>query len=258
MDLARRVRDVLRVLALAAPLLAAARNVPAQTCTLSIPFQYEFQSSATVSLTAASAGEPCALNVAFNSGSGPTASGFVHYRRAIPTTSVRYGFRVDTSALTNLTLANRAVQLFAASSPVVTTSPFPVAHLLQLELIGNTNPIARFAAAHGGGVPIVTNVPLSLTLNTIRVEINVGSGTAGSVRYWINHAFTDAPDGVIDNGGAGLDNAAWLGVIGAEIGLSSPTSQFRSDYAGSTVVFDQFESNDDVLFWDDFSSGGQQ
>jgi hypothetical protein len=253
----RSIQKILRFLTLIISLIVA-RIATAQNCTLPIPFQYDFQSGASASLSAGSVTEPCTLTVALDSASGATASGFLHYRRASPTTSVRYGFRIDTSALTNLTLANRVVQLFSASSPTIITTPAPISHLLRLELIGSTTPQFRFYAAIGASLPSVTNVSLSQTLNTIRVEINVGSGAAGSVRYWINHAFTDLPDGVIDNSGAGLDNAAWVGVIAAEMGLSSPSPQFRTDYPDDAVVFDQIESSDDVLFWDDFSSGAQQ
>jgi hypothetical protein len=104
---------------------------------------------------------------------------------------------------------------------------------------------------------LTANVPIAQSINTLRFEIHVGAGTNGSVRYWLNHAFSDPPDGVMDNGGAGLDNAAWLGVIGAEIGLSSPSNAFRANHAGSAIVFDQVESSDDLLFWDDFSNGAQ-
>jgi hypothetical protein len=239
--------------------LAAASAVSAQTCDLPVPFQYEFQHNVTASLSAANASDPCALSVALNNGAGPTASGFLHYRRGTPTTFIRYGFRVDTSALTNFSLPNRLVQLFAASSPAVSTSPGPVSNVLQILIVGGSSPTLRFYAASASSVSglLLRQVSLTQTVNTVRFEINVGSGTAGFVRYWINHQFTDPPDGVIDHNGAGLDNAAWIGVIGAELGMSSPSNGFRIDYGGSIILFDQIESSDDVLFYDDFSSGAQ-
>ena len=239
-------------------LLAAASVVSAQNCILPVPFQYEFQNHVTASLSAANATDPCALSVAVNSGAGPTAAGFLHYRRAAPITSVRYGFRVDTSALMNFTTILRNVQLFAASSPVVSAGSPRVSHVLQIRLQGGS-PGLVFTAACGNCVTPFFQAPVALTqtLNTIRFEINVGSGTNGSVRYWLNHTFSDPPDGVIDNGGAGLDNATWVGVISAELGLSSPSNGFRVNHAGSAIVFDQIESSDDVLFYDDFSSGAQ-
>jgi hypothetical protein len=213
----------------------------------------------TAALSAATTSDPCSLSVALNSGAGPVASGFLHYRRATPTTSVRYGFRVDASALTNFAIPNRVVQLFAATSPTV-VSGWP--QLLIIYLIGGSSPSPelRFAVARNNPNPIrEITVPISSLLNEVRVEINVGSGTNGYIRYWINHAFTDPPDGTIDESGAGLDNAAWLGVIGAEVGLSSPSAGFRTDYSGGpALIFDQIESSDDVLFFDDFSSGAQQ
>jgi hypothetical protein len=228
----------------------------AQSCTLPIPFQYEFQNNVAATLAAANAADPCALNAALNSGAGPTAAGFLHYRRARATTTVRYGFRVDFSALTNFTSANHVVHLFSATSPTVLAPG--VSNILDIYLVGGTQPAMRFsAAASGPSGQFVTIQSLAQTVNVVRVEINVGSGTNGLIRYWINHAFSDAPDGIIDNGGAGLDNAGWLGVIGAQIGLSSPSSAFRANHAGSALFFDQIESNDDVLFFDDFSVGAQ-
>jgi hypothetical protein len=236
--------------------LAATSVACAQTCTLPVPFLYEFQTSVTASLSAANAGDPCALSVALNNGAGPTASGFLHYRRAAPLMSVRYGFHFDATALSDIGAAPLAVQLFAASSPTVNNS---MSNILSIYLRGGTQPFLEFIAAAGGNPPEKgAVVELSQLANTLRVEINVGSGTAGTVRYWINHAFTDPPDGVIDNSGAGLDNAAWIGVIGAEIGVSSPSFAFRAGNGGDAVVFDHVESSDDVLFYDDFSSGAQQ
>jgi hypothetical protein len=238
-------------------LLAAASIVSAQNCTLPVPFQYEFQNHVTASLSAANTTDPCALNVAVDSGTSPTAAGFLHYRRATATASVRYGFRLDTGALMNFSTALQNVQLFAASSPIVSAGPPAVSNLLQISLFGgSSNPTLHFNAAYSGGV-LSSNPALAQTVNTVRVEIKVGSGTNGSVRYWLNHNFSDPPDGVIDNNGAGLDNAAWLGVIGAEIGLSTPSNGFRANQAAHALVFDQIESSDDVLFYDDFSSGAQ-
>lgn len=246
---------LLTFVALCVPLHALA-----QSCTLPIPFQYEFQHAVTATLSGATTSDPCSLSVALSVGAGPVASGFLHYRRAKPLTSVRYGFRVDASALTNFAIPNRVVQVFAATSPTV-VSGWP--HLLLVSLSGGSNPgpALNFLAATSGAAPHFVDVSASTSslVNEVRVEINVGSGTNGYVRYWINHAFTDPPDGVIDNRGAGLDNAAWIGVIGAEVGLSSPLIHFRNDYSGGpALVFDQIESSDDVLFFDDFSSGAQQ
>ena len=235
--------------------LAATSVACAQTCTLPVPFVYEFQTNVTASLSSANAGDPCALSVALNNGAGPAASGFLHYRRAAPLTSVRYGFHFDATALSDIGAGPLAVQLFAASSPTVNNS---VSNIVWIILRGGTQPFLHLAVAAGGNPPVTgAVVVLSQLANTLRLEINVGSGTAGTVRYWINHAFTDPPDGVIDNSGAGLDNAAWIGVIGAEIGVSSPSSRFRAGNGGDAIVFDQIDSSDDVLFYDDFSSGAQ-
>jgi len=231
----------------------AATLVSAQDCILPVPFQHSFLNRVTASISAATPADPCTLTVAVDSGGGPTAAGFLHYRRPVPATSVRYGFRIDSSALTDFTLANRGVQLFAASSPLVSGTILPRSHILQVTLRGGANPVLGLRAAQGTDLVAFASVPLAQTLNTLRVEINVGSGASGSVRYWLNHGFAEPPDGVIDNGGAGLDNATTVGVIAAEVGISSPTPAFVANHAGNPIVVDQIESNDDLLFWDDFA-----
>jgi len=186
---------------------------------------------------------------------GPTAADFMYYVRPKALTSVRYEFEVDTSELTGDTDSSRSVQLFAASSPVVISS-WP--QLLTIDMIGGTPyPSLRFRTPRGGNQPIEQiTIPLTASTATLRVEINVGSGTAGNVRYWINAAYVDPPTGILNNAGAGLDNAAWTGVIAAAVGMSSMTDAFRAN-AGGTFAIYHIASSDDLLFWDDFSFGYQ-
>jgi len=232
--------------------------VGAQSCALPVPFQYEFQNQVASSLSATNAGDACVLSVALTSGAGPSAAGILHYRRDSPLTSVRYGFRIDTNALSGFTDPLSAIQLFSANSPAIIAKPLPVSSLLTLTLRGGSpDPMLGFVVARSAGLPLVLFQTFTSGLHNVRVEISVGNGTSGVIRYWIDHPFSAAPDGVIDDGGAGLDNAVWLGVIGAELGVSSPTPQFRAGNSASALVFDQIESNDDVLFADDFSSGAQ-
>lgn len=224
----------------------------AWSCELPVPFEYLFQNSLTSSLDATT----CALSASTTASSRTTAAAFFHYRRATPLTSVRYGFRFDTSAL-SAGLANEQVTLFSATSPTVALSP-PTSNLLDIQLRLGTSPTLQFSAADAASVSTATlaSVTLSQSVNTVRVEIIVG--TPGSVKYWINHAFTDPPDGVMETTpGSGIANGSLIGVSGAEIGLSNPTTNFRDHHAGEALVFDQIESSDDVLFYDDFSSGAQ-
>jgi hypothetical protein len=192
-------------------------------------------------------------SVATAAQAGPVAAAFLYYTRPRPLASVRYSFRLDTSALTGATLGNRGFQVFAASAPVVLASTSQM--LLIRYAGGDPQPALLLTAARGGDVPIQSAaVPITQTINTVRVEINTGAGAAGNVRYWINAAFDDPPTGVLDSDGAGLDNAAWGGVIAAAIGVSSTTSNFRAACGGS-VTIDQIESSDDQLFWDDNETG---
>jgi hypothetical protein len=233
-------------------LLAAVSTFASATwsCELPLPFEYVFHNNVTSSL----AGTSCALTVSTTATSRTTAAAFFHYRRPSPLTSVRYGFRLDSSALST-GLSNQQVRLFSATSSVVGLSP-PTSDLLAIELRLGTPSSLLFAAADASSGTKFASVALSGSVNTVRVEINTGA--TGNVKYWINHAFTDPPDGVIETTpGSGLDNADLQGVIGAEIGLSNPTKNYRALHSGEALVFDQIESSDDIVFYDDFSSGAQ-
>jgi hypothetical protein len=253
-----RIPNALRWLCGALCLLAAAA-ASAQSCAPPVPFQYFSANQVQATWTAATASDPCALNVAVNSGAGPSAAGFVHYQRLQPLTLARYGFRVDTTALAGMALANRVVQLFSASSP--TPVPAQSIGFAQLRLAGSASgPLLTLIAACSACGPAGSTfgrINLPAGVHNLRIEVATGAGTAGVVRLWIDHAFSDPPDLVVDNAGAGLDNAAAQGVIAAEIGLSSTSNAFRTDFGGANVTFDQLESNDDVLFFSDFSGGGQ-
>lgn len=186
---------------------------------------------------------------------GAVASTFMYYVRPQPITFVRYAFRIDTSGLTGATESVRAFQIFSASSPVVVAS-WP--QLLTINLIGGSpEPSLRLTTPRGGGKPLEqTLVPLPAAIVMVRVEISVGSGTAGRVRYWIDADYSDPPTGVLDDSGAGLDNAAWGGVIAAAVGMSSTTSEFRAT-CGGTLTIDRIGSSDDLLFGDNFEFGLQ-
>lgn len=185
---------------------------------------------------------------------GPGAADFLYYVRPRPLTSVRYGFRIDASALTGVTTASRSFQIFAASSPVV-VSAWP--QLLTVNMVGGSPfPALQLITPRGGKTREQVTVPLSAATVMLRVEINVGTGTTGNVRYWIDADYSNPPTGILNDGGAGLDNAAWSGVIAAAIGMSSTTSAFRTN-CGGTFTIDHITSSDDLLAWDDFEFGLQ-
>jgi len=238
-----------------AVLICVCGMVRAQNCLPPQPFVHSFQNLGVAALQGA-ADTPCALSSSLNSAAGPNAAAFVHYRRPAPTTSVRYSFRMDDSAVaTSLTSVLRNVQIFSASaSSLQSNAGFP-AHLLLVYLSGQAStPTISIIVACGGTPSKAIQLPVALpgNVNTLRFEINTGSGTAGSLRYWINADFTDAPTGIIDNNGVGLDNAAWGGVIAAELGMSSGSNGFRTNSGGGAIVFDQIQTSDDVLFWQNF------
>jgi hypothetical protein len=190
----------------------------------------------------------------FFSEAGPVASSFMYYVRPQPITFARYKFRIDASELTGASDSSRAFQIFTASAPTMVAS-WP--QLLTVNLLGgNPYPILQLTTPRGGKPVEQVLVPLSAAIAMVRVEIDVGAGAAGRVRYWIDSDYSEQPTGVLDDDGNGLDNAAWSGVIGAAIGMSSTTSELRAT-CGGTFTIDQIGSSDDVLFGDNFEFGLQ-
>jgi hypothetical protein len=243
-------------------MLFALHIAQAQTCAVPMPFAYSFQNQGTASLQGTDPNTQCALNVSLNSTATGVGAAFLHYRRTVPSTSLRFSFRMDMTGIAPiLTLANRDVQLFSASSSnLVGTPPDVNSQLLNVYLGGSASgPFLRMIAACSGEPSHSIQVPQPLTgnVNVLRFQINVGSGTSGSVTYWINADFTDPPTGIIDNQGAGLDNAAWGGIIAAEIGMSSPTPVFQTNNTGGVLVIDQIATTDDTIFWQNFEFGQQ-
>jgi hypothetical protein len=244
-------------------MLFALRVASAQTCAAPLPFAYSFQNQGTASLQGTDLNTQCALDVSLDSTATGVGAAFLHYRRTVPSTSLRFGFRVDMSGIASeLNLANRQVQLFSvSSSSLVGVAGNVSSQLLNVSLAGAASggPSLRMRAATSGtpGNSTLAIQTLSQNVNVLGFEIDVGAGTAGSVQYWINADFSEPPTGVIDNAGAGLDNAAWGGIIAAELGMSSPTTQFLANNTGGVVVFDQIQTTDDTIFWQNFEFGQQ-
>ena len=77
-----------------------------------------------------------------------------------------------------------------------------------------------------------------------RIEIDLTVSASGTLRYWVNDASTTGlldgnPTGTITLAGG---NAGWTGVKTVYMGMSSPTSNYRSVNTNVNAWFDQFDS----------------
>lgn len=92
---------------------------------------------------------------------------------------------------------------------------------------------------------IATTSNLAAGVNRVEFDVQMGTTTPtptlGSIRYWINAAAgttEPAPTGSI----TGIDNAAWVGVKIASLGLASPAPAFSTAHHGQATLFDAFDS----------------
>lgn len=136
--------------------------------------------------------------------------------------------------------------------------PYPaadgVSSLLRLSAFptgGGAAPSLWASFACGSAPSSICATRIAQTLidgDLFRFELDVGSGAAGSLKWWINAEFTDPPTGSAEN----LDNAEWRGVQTVALGAFQP--QGRVALNGTTLRFHQIESTDDTLFWNGFDN----
>lgn len=99
-------------------------------------------------------------------------------------------------------------------------------------------------ASQGNASPFRTSVTTGDLLpgvNRIEIDLTVGAGAAGALKYWLNAASgttEPAPTGTI----ASLNNSGWVGVDSAILGLSGGSPSFRAAHAGQFFGADTFDS----------------
>lgn len=89
---------------------------------------------------------------------------------------------------------------------------------------------------------VTTTPDLVAGVNRIEVDLKVGSGTAGSMKYWLNAAVGTTEPGATGQYPTGFDNSGWVGVKQALLGLTTPSPDYSTNQAGKSVFFDAFDS----------------
>lgn len=158
--------------------------------------------------------------------------------------SYRFQFLVDPTAFGNFSLTDSVV-LFRSNSAA---SANGTSNMLTVYLVagsGGTKRV-RFNAACSNAVTnfrcaqsITTDLPAGVT--RIEGKLTTGAAGAGELGFWVN-----ADQGTTEPARTGtiatLDNATWLGVDRAILGLSGPTSAFKNAHANQAAGFDAFDS----------------
>jgi hypothetical protein len=205
------------------------------------------------------AGTNCMLSV--NVGTTPlsNARGFVSDTSPQNEPRYRARFYFDISALT-LTLANYQTEVFNAFA---TTAPGTFnTDELGVYLIGGASPALRFLVADAGqasGFKTITQaLPASVTGHTghyyVEFDLTKGSGSstqvacnggdAGCFRVWVAPEGGTAPADASPTLTYSANNGGWSGVVQANLGLYSTTSNFRThnNSATANLGVDEFDS----------------
>ena len=100
------------------------------------------------------------------------------------------------------------------------------------------------ACATGGTCGVPVNLPVQNGPNRIEFDLVTGADGTGNLRYWVNDAATTglsdgSPTGTITITGG---NAGWVGVKTAFLGMSSPSTAYRSVNTNINAWFDEFDS----------------
>jgi len=89
----------------------------------------------------------------------------------------------------------------------------------------------------------VVPLPVQQGVNRIEIDLVTGASGTGSLRYWLNDDVTatsdGSPDGTIAITGG---NAGWVGVETVFLGMTSPSTLYRTNNTDAAAFFDEFDS----------------
>jgi hypothetical protein len=175
------------------------------------------------------AGTECRLDSTINAGAGGAA--FAYVEDDSPTTENRYraSFIIDADSLASQSLLQTA-NVFSAVSQAN-----GVAVYFSIFGSGSNRVLGYFVkdTSQTSGL-YVGSAPLATGENHVEFDLQIGS--PGSFTLWVNsntEASPTIPQHAITNTGT-IDTAF--------LGLSAPSPQFVTSFAGTAVQFDQFDS----------------
>lgn len=218
------------------------------------PFTETYEHGGSVERSAFGSG--CGFTSMLNGDS--TAAATVHtVRRDVPD-PLRMYFRVDLSELDSLTALQSVSLASAVSQAAVGTGSDANADLFRVNVLGNLAGTGRrlvvaAACAVCADNTAIAIVDLTSDQTEIGVEVDIGAGSDGELRVWVDTPFSEPATSTL----SALDNAAWFGAYRLSLGLSSPSAAFASLQAGNPVEFDRIGIGDSQLVWRDFEADGE-
>lgn len=179
-------------------------------------------------------GTECLMTASLSAGA--SAFGAATVRDDSPNNEPRYRaqFTVNADTIASLS-AFEATQVFSAQSAAANANS---SFLVRLSVSGGANKVLNIVAANEGASGNVSSTTLPLVAGNNRIEIDLTVGGTGSLKVWLNNGVEGSPNASI----ASLNNANWVGVDRANLGVSAANNLYRANHAGQAFSFDQFDS----------------
>jgi len=188
-------------------------------------------------------------NCKLQSALGNNGAAHAQVRDDTPANEPRYRaqFVFDPTNLSGANGTNQAVVFLGNAAALHNTTLSPVKITFGGTGGGSTTTGKKVfisAGCEAAGGFCSTSVTLPNQTGPNRIEFDLTIGASGTLRYWVNDAATtglsDAtPTGSITVTGG---NAGWVGVETAYLGMTSPSSNYRTVNTGANAFFDQFDS----------------
>lgn len=185
----------------------------------------------------------CRLRVALNQNGSTGSKAFVLDQTPANETRYRAQFIVDASGI-GLTQANRNVIAFSvlgASAPSGGNNRMVFALLtgngsstILRVFVGDTNQGSQYQTL---------DIPLPNQAGANRVEIDLTTGAAATMKYWVSDVAASTTEGTPTGTFTALANASWGGVDQTTLGFSTANTFYRQNFTNTSYVyFDQFDS----------------
>jgi hypothetical protein len=181
----------------------------------------------------------CGMSSSLASTAGSLAQAVV--RDDTPENEPRYRaqFWINADALSGTFGGLQSVQLFQVQGPAG-TPPSGSRQMMRALLLpgGAANRQIRFQLAVNTPPNFrVQGALIPLTAGWNRVQVDLVTGASGSLKIWVNNGTEGTPTQTLTG-----DNAGWVGVDRALMGLAAPAPEFVTEQNGRVVKFDEFDS----------------
>ncbi len=203
-----------------------------------------FGGGTAVSATGGLDGSACKLNASITNSQSSVAT--VSDGTPANETRYRFQFLIDPNAIASYS-GSASVQVFTANAAAANAAGGGRNQIVGLYLTPGPSGAKRLtitASCNNAASNYKCSTStgnLAAGANRIELDVTVGAGAAGSLKYWLNAAAgttEPATTGTLTN----LDNNGWVGVKTAILGLTNANPGYRNTHGGSVISFDTFDS----------------